>query len=91
MLNSGALISPAANELLPSYLLRDDDTLNEQLLAVRRNSSGNSGNESSFIHAVSKSDASRGLNTPASGRSRGGSMLPSPHESMQNLHGYHSR
>ena len=92
LLNGGALISPAANDLLPSYLFRDEEMANQQLLATRRDSSGTSGNDGFFRHAFSTSDASiRGPNTPASGSSRGGSMLPSPHESVQNLHGYHSR
>ena len=92
LLNGGALASPAANELLPSYLFRDEEAANQQLSAARRNSSGNSGNDSFFRHAVSTSDASmRGPNTPASSSSRGGSILPSPHGSMQNLPGYHSR
>ncbi len=92
LLNGGALISPAANELLPSYLFRDEETANQQFLATRRNSSGTSGNDGFFRHGVSTSDASiRGPNTPASSSSRGGSMLPSPQDSMHNLHGYHSR
>ena len=92
MLTGGALISPAANELLPSNLFRDEDVANQFPPALRRDSSGNSGNDAFPRHAVSASDASnRGPNTPVSASSRGGSMLPSPHESMQNLHGYHSR
>ena len=91
-LNGGAFISPVANELLPSNLFRDEDIASQPLLPVRRNSSGNSGNDGFIGHAVSTSDASlRGPNTPASGSSRGGSILPSPHGSMQNLHGYHTR
>ena len=92
MLIGGALMGPAANELLPSNLFRDEDMANQLFPTVRRDSSGNSGNDGFGRHTVSASDASnRGPNTPASGSSRGGSILPSPHESMQNLHGYHSR
>ena len=92
ILIGGALMSPAANELLPSNLFRDEDMANQLFPAVRRDSSGNNGNDGFVRHAVPASDSSnRGPNTPASGSSRGGSILPSPHESMHNLHGYHSR
>lgn len=92
MLTGGALMSPAATELLPSNLFRDEDVANQSFPPIRQESSGNSGSDFYVRHAVSASDASnRGPNTPASGSSRGGSILPSPHESMQNLQGYHSR
>ena len=92
MLTGGALMSPAANELLPSNLFREEDIANQIFPAVRRNSGGNNGNGVFIRHAMTASDTSnRGPNTPASGSSHGGSMLPSPHESMQNLHGHHSR
>ena len=92
VLTGGALMSPAANELLPSNLFRDEDLANQSFSAVRRDSAGNSGNGGFFRHAITASEPSnRGPNTPASGSSHGGSMFPSPHESMQSLHGYHSR
>lgn len=92
MLTGGALMSPAASELLPSNLFRDEDIANQISPAVCRDSFGKSGNEGFVQHAVPASDASnRGPNTPASGSSRGGSILPSPRESTQNLHGFHSR
>lgn len=91
MLTGGSAMSPAANELLPSNLFRDED-LGSRPLAAMRNSSLPGGAETFARHAISNSDTSiRGPNTPASASSRPGSMLPSPRDSLLNLHGIRPR
>ena len=83
ILIEGAAISPAANDLLPSNLFRDEDTLSPV-------AAGKTTGVDHFLgHAVSNSDASaRGPHTPVSASSRGGSVFTSPYESMQNLPGH---
>lgn len=90
----GGAMSPAANDLLPSNLFRDED------LATRRFSTPGVGHEpiSSIgseilaVQGVSQAEtAVHGLHTPISARSRAGSLFSSPHDSLHNLHGYQSR
>ena len=90
-LTGGAAMSPAANELLPSNLFRDDDAANLSILG--RRDPNVSTNKDLFIrHTTSTSDPSiRGPNTPVSASSRTGSILPSPRESLQNLNNLRSR
>lgn len=79
-------MSPAANELLPSNLFRDEELTNPRT-APNPESLGNVNGDAHFRHALSNSDASnRGPHTPVSADSQTGSILPSPQESTQNLH-----
>ena len=85
-LTGGALMSPAANNLLPSNLFRDDDMPQRH---GSQSDSENSGLGQYITHAVSNSDASfRGPNTPISASSRAGSVFTSPDESMHNVSGF---
>lgn len=82
-LSHGGMMSPDANDLLPSYLLGDDDLL-------RRPSTGENFEavvDSRFTqHAFTNSDVSaQGPNTPLSENSRRGSIITSPHGSLQNV------
>lgn len=83
-------MSPAANELLPSNLFRDED------LAIRDSSIGaastllcNTDLNPSNSHAGVVTDTSHTRpQTPATRNSRAGSLLSSPQEGLQNLQGY---
>lgn len=90
----GGAMSPAANDLLPSNLFRDED------LASRRFSIqggghepiGSIGSEMFAVQGASPAEtAVHGLHTPVSTRSRAGSLFSSPHDSLHNLPGYQSR
>ncbi len=87
-------MSPAAHDLLPSNLFRDED------LATRRFSTvgggheavATTGSENFVAKGPSPSETkAQGLHTPVSTRSRAGSFFSSPHESVHNLHTYQSR
>lgn len=94
LLTGGGPMSPAASNLLPSNLFRDEDnTVQGFHEASGQDSTGTNGPTDFFLgHALTNSDVSaRGLHTPASASSRTGSVFPSPHESSQNLPGYPSR
>lgn len=91
MLTGGAAMSPAATELLPSNLFRDEDIANSQSTAGRE-STGNAILDPFLKHTVSTSNGSNfGPHTPASPSSRAGSIFSSPQDSVQNLHGFQSR
>lgn len=92
ILTSGDPVSPAASNLLPSNLFRDDDVATQRY-SVGNGQDARTGSSDLFLgHAVTHSDASGpGPHTPGSARSRAGSMLSSPHESSQNLQGYQFR
>lgn len=87
-------MSPAANDLLPSNLFRDEDIASQRISVAARGheslSSTNSemfgGQASNFVEATAY-----GPITPLSATSQAGSIFSSPHESLQNLHGYQSR
>ncbi|KAL8705457.1 MAG: hypothetical protein Q9201_001438 [Fulgogasparrea decipioides] len=89
ILAGGGPMSPAANDLLPSNLFRDEDVmLQESATAIRpgRLSAGNSEwPETHSITTADNLDAYR--HTPGSGGSRRGSLLSSPYGSIQNVHG----
>ena len=89
----GGPMSPAANSLLPSNLFRDDDVISQRFNDTAGLDPSNSANTDLFLgHVVSNSDGSaHGPHTPVSGGSRAGSIFSSPHESLQNLHGYPTR
>ena len=87
-LTGGAPMSPAADNLLPSNLFRDDEAAtNQQSPHASSHDHLSNANSDLFLgHAVSNSDASAyGPHTPVSAGSRAGSVLSSPHDSLQNL------
>lgn len=90
ILTGGGAMSPAANDLLPSNLFRDED------LAVRDSSNAaassllcNTDLNPSSSHAGVVTDTTNTRpQTPVTRNSRAGSLLSSPQESLQNLQGY---
>ena len=90
----GGAISPAANDLLPSNLFRDED-LSSRRFSIQGGGHepiGSIGSEIFNVQGTSPAEtAAHGLHTPVSTRSRAGSLFSSPHESLPNLHGYQSR
>jgi len=92
ILTSSGPVSPAASNLLPSNLFRDDD-VTTQCFPDGNGQDGRNDNSDLFLgHAVTHSDTSApGLYTPGSANSRAGSRLSSPQEGSQNLQGYQFR
>ncbi|KAL8702363.1 MAG: hypothetical protein Q9224_000010 [Gallowayella concinna] len=92
MFPGGGAMSPAATDLLPSNLFRDEDsTIQESPIGLRHESSGGGSSEradSQSIPPIENPDAER--RTPASANSRRGSLLSSPHGSFLNQHSGHS-
>ncbi|KAL8813322.1 MAG: hypothetical protein Q9223_000159 [Gallowayella weberi] len=95
MFPGGGAISPAATNLLPSNLFRDEDsTIQESPTGLRHESSGGGSSEradSQNIPAIENPDTER--RTSASANSRRGSLLSSPHGSYLNhlnQHNVHS-
>ncbi|KAI4205173.1 MAG: hypothetical protein LQ346_001506 [Caloplaca aetnensis] len=88
ILAGGGAMSPAANDLLPSNLFRDDDILVDgSPTALRQDSYGGGAQESIDINSNSPLDASNNeRRTPGSIDSRRGSLLSSPHGSVRNFH-----
>ena len=86
-MTGGALVSPAANDLLPSNLFRDEDIGNRQFLSGPKEENGDVGSYGQLVgHTTSISDASvPGPHTPRSASSQTGSFFTSPHNSMQNV------
>lgn len=88
ILTGGGAISPAANDLLPSNLFRDDDIMvNELPTALREDSFGGGAPDSADTSsncAAENPNAER--RTPGSTDSRRGSLLSSPHGSVRNFH-----
>lgn len=87
-------MSPAATDLLPSNLFRDEDITSQRFsVAARGHDSLGSINSQVFgaQGGISADATAYGPNTPVSATSRAGSIFSSPHESLQNLHGYPSR
>ena len=85
-MTGGAPMSPAANDLLPSNLFRDEDTANQQFPPAVGNDASSGGLGQLLGHKFSSSDASAlGPHTPASTGSRTGSVFTSPQESVYNV------
>jgi len=79
-------MSPTADDLLPSNLFRDDDTMSRRITAAAaRESFGSLGSD-----AFGKQGDLNGQapHTPVSAGSRNGSRFSSPHESLRNLPRY---
>ena len=93
ILTGGGPMSPAANNLLPSNLFRDDDVIAQRFTDTADQEPFGTANPDLFLgHVVSNSDVSAyGPHTPVSAGSRAGSLFSSPHDSLHNLHGYQSR
>lgn len=91
-LTGGAMMSPAANQLLPSNLLGDEEFANPDTSdAVSRETLETSSHNPFIKHTLSNSDTSFPTpHTPLSTGSRAGSVFSSPHDSMQNLQGFPS-
>jgi len=92
ILTAAAPMSPTANNLLPSNLLRDDDVSGSLFDAI-----ADPGDEGAFSsqnphsHLASGTEANnQDPQSPLSIDSRSPSLISSPHESLHNLHGYHS-
>lgn len=86
ILAAGGAMSPAATDLLPSNLFRDEDSfIQESPTALRHESSGGGSSEridSQGISLLDNPDTER--RTPGSVESRRGSHLSSPHGSIRN-------
>lgn len=90
----GGPMSPAANDLLPSNLFRDEDIASQRIsvAATGHESLGSINSEMFGGQGGATVDATAyGPNTPVSATSQTGSIFSSPHESLQNLHAYQSR
>lgn len=90
----GGPMSPAANDLLPSNLFRDEDLANQRISeAVTGHESLGSTNSEMFggQGGIALDSTGYGPNTPVSATSQTGSIFSSPHDSLQNLHAYQSR
>lgn len=93
ILASSGLMSPAADNLLPSNLFRDEDASMQRCNNATGHEPPGNANPDHFLgHAMSISDVSaHGPHTPGSASSRTNSIFSSPHDSLHNLHGYQSR
>ncbi|KAL8858851.1 MAG: hypothetical protein Q9178_004655 [Gyalolechia marmorata] len=92
ILAGGGAMSPAATDLLPSNLFRDEDSfIQASPTALRHESSGGGSSEwadSQAIPPADNTDSER--RTPGSIDSRRGSHFSSPHGSVRNHRGGHS-
>lgn len=90
----GVPMSPAANDLLPSNLFRDEDIASQNVSVAARGQESLSSLSSEVFgrqRGTSIDTPAYGPITPVSATSQPGSIFSSPHESLQNLHGYQSR
>lgn len=86
ILAGGGPMSPAANDLLPSNLFRDEDIIQESPTAMRHdlfNGGATEWNERQSNPSAENADTER--RTPGSADSRRGSLLSSPHGSIRNV------
>ena len=91
-LTGGAPMSPTANTLLPSNLLRDDDQTGNH---VHGNIGLDSGRGLSsqghiYIGQISPEPNFHGPHSPVSEKSQSPSLLSSPHDSIYNSQGFYS-
>jgi hypothetical protein len=90
----GGPMSPAANDLLPSNLFRDDDVAGQRVSIAARYQEplGSLDSEVFGEPGVPSMDTTAYVPiTPVSASSRPGSIFSSPHESLQNLQSYQPR
>ncbi|KAL8972219.1 MAG: hypothetical protein Q9197_002884 [Variospora fuerteventurae] len=88
VLTGGGAMSPAANDLLPSNLFRDDDMIVLESSKVPREDSlhgGGSGFAEAYTDTLVESSNTE-RRTPGSTDSRRGSLLSSPQGSIRNFH-----
>ena len=79
-------MSPAADDLLPSNLFRDDDIMTRRVSgSAARESLGSFGSD---VLGRQGEVSNHGPQTPVSSSSRNGSQLSSPHDSLQNIPSY---
>lgn len=91
ILAAGGAMSPAATDLLPSNLFRDEDSfIQESPTALRHESSGGDSSERIDSQDISLEHPDTEQRTPGSAESRRGSHLSSPHGSIQNHRSGHS-
>ncbi|CAO1605625.1 hypothetical protein XANCAGTX0491_009134 [Xanthoria calcicola] len=91
ILAAGGAMSPAATDLLPSNLFRDEDSfIQESPTAFRHESSGGDSSERIDSQDVSLEHPDTERRTPGSAESRRGSHLSSPHGSIRNHRSGHS-
>lgn len=88
ILAAGAPMSPTANSLLPSNLLRDDDVSGSLFDAIADQGDEGGINPHSYMASGTEGDT-QDPQSPMSIDSRSPSLVSSPHESIHNLHGYH--
>ena len=90
-LTGGAPMSPTANMLLPSNLLRDDDLMTSRSQPHSEQGATRGVNLSSLgLYGQPLTDANiHGPQSPVSENSRSPSLLSSPHDSLHNLHSYY--
>ena len=85
-LTGGAPMSPTADDLLPSNLFRDDDTMSRRTTAAAaRESLGSLGSD---IFGRQADSTGQAPHTPVSAGSHNGSRFSSPHDSLRNFPGY---
>ena len=90
ILAGGAPMSPAASDLLPSNLFREDDNPGSRSSVTIGQEPSNSRYSDSFtMQALSNIEAtSLAAHSPVSASSRAPSIFSSPHNSLHNLPGY---
>ena len=88
ILTAGAPMSPTANNLLPSNLLRDDDVPGSLFDAIADQGDESGMNPHSYMASGTEGNT-QDPQSPMSIDSRSPSLISSPHESIHNLHGYH--
>ena len=88
----GGAMSPAANDLLPSNLFRDEDLASKRsATGVGHEPVGSIGSEISAGQGTLPAEfATHMPQSPIFARSRTGSLFSSPHDSLHNLRGYQS-
>ena len=88
-LTGGALMSPTANTLLPSNLLRDDDPAGNFFVANQVDDGLNSPQHPHSYIPANGEATNLDPQSPLSINSRSPSLISSPHESIHNLHSYY--
>ena len=84
-------MSPAATDLLPSNLFRDEDIISRRLNPGHESLGSTSSDIYPKHGAVNAEGPYHVPHTPVSTSSRAGSMFSSPHDSLHNLHTYQTR
>ena len=90
-LTGGAPMSPTANTLLPSNLLRDDDQNGNHVHGNIRQDAGMGTSSQAYLHLgqVSPEANIYGPHSPVSEKSQSPSLMSSPHDSIYNSQGFY--